>query len=79
MSRRRCDPPEDPPAEDEAEDDEEAESDPDPEVEYFVDVEELDSVRTSVPNPLQSSQTSISAPSILTVVREDCSEPHISH
>jgi hypothetical protein len=56
------------------------ESDP-PEfdVEYFVEASELDSVRTSVPNSLQSSQSWSSAPSTLTVVRDGCSLPHISH
>jgi hypothetical protein len=48
-------------------------------VEYFVDWEELDSVRTSVPNSLQSSHSSSSAPSTFTVVSDGCSLPHISH
>jgi hypothetical protein len=48
-------------------------------VEYFVDVEEVDSCRTSVPKSVQSSQTSSSAPSTLTVFGEDVSAPHISH
>jgi hypothetical protein len=40
-------------------------------VEYFVEADELDSVRTSVPNPLQSPQSSSSAPSTFTVVSDD--------
>jgi hypothetical protein len=52
---------------------------PEFEVEYFVDDEELDSVRTSVPNSLQSSHSCSSAPSTFTVVSDGCSLPHISH
>jgi hypothetical protein len=48
-------------------------------VEYFVDVEELSSVRTSVPKSVHSSQTSSSAPSIFTRLGEATSFPHISH
>ncbi|GAA0677329.1 hypothetical protein GCM10009020_26570 [Natronoarchaeum mannanilyticum] len=48
-------------------------------VEYFVDVLELSWVLTSVPKPAQSSQTSSSAPSTLTVFGDDTSAPHISH
>jgi hypothetical protein len=48
-------------------------------VEYFVVVLELDSVRISVPKSVHSSQTSSSAPSILTRFGLETSEPHISH
>jgi hypothetical protein len=48
-------------------------------VEYFVDVEELSSVVTSVPKSVHSSQTSSSAPSIFTRFGEATSFPHISH
>lgn len=66
---------------DEEDDDEEAEDPPEEEdVEYFVDPEEPDDpVRTSVPKPLQPSQSSNSAPSTFVVVSEDFSAPHISH
>lgn len=65
---------------DEDEDEEPADADPDPlPVEYFVDVLEADSVRTSVPKSAHSSQTSISAPSMRTVVKDGTSLPHISH
>lgn len=65
----------DPPDEDEDEED----APDDEEVEYFVEAEEVDSVRTSVPNPLQSPQSWSSAPSTFVVVSEDFSAPHISH
>jgi hypothetical protein len=52
---------------------------PEDDVEYFVDVEEVSSVRTSVPKSAQSSHTSSSAPSILTVFGDPVSVPHISH
>jgi hypothetical protein len=48
-------------------------------VEYFVDVLEPVSCRTSVPKSEQSSHTSSSAPSTFTVLGEDVSAPHISH
>ncbi len=76
MSRRRP-PPEELDEDDEEED--EDEEDPDDPVEYFVDVVLEDCVRTSVPNWAQSEQTSISAPSTLTVVGDAVSAPHISH
>jgi hypothetical protein len=73
--RRRFDDPSD------EEDDEEEDDDfPDDEdVEYFDDPEEDDSVRTSVPKSLHSSQRSSLAPSTLTVVSDDFVAPHISH
>ncbi|GGN23183.1 hypothetical protein GCM10009021_25980 [Halarchaeum nitratireducens] len=71
--RRRRDPPDEfPPELDDPEDS------PD-EVEYFVEVEEDDSVFTSVPNSVQSLQTSSSAPSTLMVLGFAVSAPHISH
>ncbi|AUX08155.1 hypothetical protein AArcSl_0504 [Halalkaliarchaeum desulfuricum] len=48
-------------------------------VEYLLPDELVDSVRTSVPNSEQESQSSSSAPSTLVVVRDDFSAPHISH
>lgn len=69
--RRRCDPPEELP-----------EFDVEPselDVEYFVEVLEEDDVCTSVPNSVQSSHTSSSAPSTLTVFGFAVSAPHISH
>jgi len=48
-------------------------------VEYFVDELDSDSVRISVPNSVHASQTSSSAPSILTRFGLDVSVPHISH
>jgi hypothetical protein len=62
--------------EDEELDDDESESD---DVEYFVEVVELDSSRTSVPKSAHSSQTCNSAPSTFTVFGEGVSAPHISH
>jgi hypothetical protein len=53
--------------------------DPDEDVEYFVDVDSVSSVWTSVPKSAQSPQTSSSAPSILTVFGDPVSAPHISH
>jgi len=53
--------------------------DPLDDVEYFVEVEELLSVFTSVPKSVHSSQTSSSAPSILTRLGAETSLPHISH
>jgi hypothetical protein len=76
MSRRRL---EEPPDEDDDDPDESEERPDDDEVEYFVDPELADSVRTSVPNPLQSSQSWSSAPSTFVVVSEARSAPHISH
>jgi type IV secretory pathway VirB10-like protein len=55
------------------------EDDEDDDVEYFVDVEAVSWVRTSVPKSAQSPQTSSSAPSILTVFGDPVSVPHISH
>jgi hypothetical protein len=56
------------------------EEDPELPVEYFVEVElELSSVLTSVPKSVQLSQTSSSAPSILTRFGLEVSVPHISH
>lgn len=79
MSRRV--PPELDPVDGDADDDpDEEELDEDElEVEYFVDVVSVDSVVTSVPNSVQSPQSSSSAPSTLVVVREAFSAPHISH
>jgi hypothetical protein len=82
MSRRRVLPPEldgevdeDPPPEPD-----DAEDEPDDEdVEYFVEVLDVPSVRTSVPKSAQSEQTSSSAPSIFTVFGAAVSVPHISH
>ncbi|ELZ85917.1 hypothetical protein C453_08878 [Haloferax elongans ATCC BAA-1513] len=52
----------------------------DEEVEYFVlALEDVDSVRTSVPNSAQSSHSCSSAPSTFTFFREAWLEPHISH
>jgi hypothetical protein len=52
----------------------------DDEVEYFVDVDDdPSSVFTSVPKSVHSSQTSSSAPSILTRFGFAVSVPHISH
>lgn len=81
MSRRRRWPPDDDPPDDEDEDDDEDDrlAFPDEDVEYFVDDEDDDWVRTSVPNPLQSPQSWSSAPSTFVVVSEDFSAPHISH
>jgi hypothetical protein len=72
--RRRFDEPSD-----EDEDDEEEAFPDDEEVEYLLDAEEDDSVRTSVPKSLHSSQRSSLAPSTLTVVSDDLEAPHISH
>jgi len=66
ISRRRLESPVAPPAPEELDDDPD-ESD-DEAVEYLVDADELDCWRTSVPNSVQSLQTSSSAPSIFTVV-----------
>jgi hypothetical protein len=74
MSRRREPPDDDPP-----EVDEDDEDDEDDEVEYFVEDELLDSVRTSVPKSVQLSQSSSSAPSTFVVVSDELSAPHISH
>jgi hypothetical protein len=82
MSRRRP-PPLDPPEPlvvlDDVPDDPLDELEPLELVEYFVLVVELSWVVTSVPNSVHSSQTSSSAPSILTVFGEAVSVPHISH
>jgi hypothetical protein len=79
MSRRRREEPpddEDPPEEPEPD---AVDSDPEEEVEYLVEPEELDVSRTSVPNSAQSEHTWSSAPSILTVFGAPVSVPHISH
>jgi len=55
------------------------EEDEDEEVEYFVEVEEELSVRTSVPKSEQSEHSSSSAPSTFVVVSDAFSAPHISH
>jgi hypothetical protein len=77
MSRRR------PPPLEELDEDELDEDDPlDPldEVEYFVEVDDEEScVLSSVPKSVHSSQTSSSAPSILTRLGDETSLPHISH
>jgi hypothetical protein len=77
MSRRRelddCDD-----SDDEDEEDDEDLPDED-EVEYLLEELDDDSVRTSVPKSLQSSQRSSLAPSTLTVVSDDLEAPHISH
>jgi hypothetical protein len=57
----------------------ELDEEPELPVEYFVDVELVSSVCTSVPNSVQASQTSSSAPSIFTRFGELVSVPHISH
>jgi hypothetical protein len=77
MSRRRRF--DDPPDEDEDDDDDDEDVPEDELVEYFVDPDEDDSVRTSVPKSLHSSQRSSLAPSTLTVVSDDLEAPHISH
>jgi hypothetical protein len=74
MSRRRR---EDPPAEDD--DSELLPLEEDDEVEYFVELEDEDSWRTSVPKSAQSPHTSSSAPSIFTVFGSATVVPHISH
>jgi hypothetical protein len=76
MSRRR---PPDPPPEELDEADELDDDDEEDDVEYFVDVDDVSSVLTSVPKSVHSSQTSSSAPSILTRFGEETSVPHISH
>jgi hypothetical protein len=76
ISRRRREPPLDELVPPEDEDDEDDEDD---EVEYFVEDELLDSVRTSVPKSVQLSQSSSSAPSTFVVVSDELSAPHISH
>jgi hypothetical protein len=74
MSRRRR---EEPPDDDvEPDPDDEDEED---EVEYFVEVDDEDSWRTSVPKSAQSPHTSSSAPSIFTVFGSATFVPHISH
>ncbi|EMA25016.1 hypothetical protein C435_03044 [Haloarcula marismortui ATCC 33799] len=60
--------------EDELDDDDEEDD-----VEYFVDVDDVSSVLISVPKSVHSSQTSSSAPSILTRFGDETSVPHISH
>jgi hypothetical protein len=78
MSRRRLEPLFAEPDDDEF--DEEDELDPLDEVEYFVEVDdEESSVLSSVPKSVHSSQTSSSAPSILTRLGDETSVPHISH
>jgi hypothetical protein len=75
MSRRRL---EEPPDDDEADEPDEPDPD-DEEVEYFVEVDDEDSWRTSVPKSAQSPHTSSSAPSIFTVFGSATFVPHISH
>jgi hypothetical protein len=77
MSDRRRDPP--PPPEEVDPPELDDEDDEDDEVEYFVEVELVDSVLTSVPNSAHWSQTCSSAPSTFTVFGDDVSVPHISH
>jgi hypothetical protein len=80
MSRRLPPPPPVPVPDVPLPEDDEAEEVPElDDVEYFVDVEAVSSVRTSVPKSAQSSHTSSSAPSILTVFGDPVSVPHISH
>jgi hypothetical protein len=79
MSRRRRDEPPDDEEDDEPDEPDEPEVPDDDEVEYFVDPDVEDSVRTSVPNPLQSSQSWSSAPSTFVAVSVERSAPHISH
>jgi hypothetical protein len=50
-----------------------------PEVEYLLDPDDEESVFTSVPKSVHSSQSSSSAPSTFVVVSDDPSAPHISH
>jgi len=80
MSRRRLEEPPDPdePVLDDPEP-EPADPESDEEVEYFVEPDEPDVSRTSVPNSAQSAHTWSSAPSILTAVGAPVSVPHISH
>ncbi|EMA12994.1 hypothetical protein C436_11293 [Haloarcula marismortui ATCC 33800] len=61
------------------EEDELDDEDEEDDVEYFVDVDDVSSVLTSVPKSVHSSQTSSSAPSILTRFGDETSVPHISH
>jgi hypothetical protein len=75
-------PPEDPPPVEDVgvlDDGDDDEDPPDEPVEYFVEVLEESAVWTAVPKSVQSSQTSSSAPSILTRFGELVSVPHISH
>jgi hypothetical protein len=80
MSRRlRVDPPElDDPEEPDPVELPEDESELD-DVEYFVELELPESVRTSVPKSVQLSQSWSSAPSTFVVVSDAFSAPHISH
>jgi len=59
-------------------DPEPVEPEPDP-VEYFVDEDADGSSRTVVPNSVQESHSSSSAPSTFVAVSDDFSAPHISH
>jgi hypothetical protein len=77
MSRRRREEPPDP--DDPVLEDPDEPEPEDEEVEYFVEPDEPDSSRTSVPNSAQSAHTWSSAPSILTVAGAPVSVPHISH
>jgi hypothetical protein len=82
MSRRFRPPPDDeaePEPEEVAVPPDDPEPDEDDDVEYFVEVSEAPPVLTSVPNSAQESQTSSSAPSILTAFGVEVSVPHISH
>ncbi len=76
MSRRREEPPDD---ELDGEEEEDDPLDPLDDVEYFVDADDDSWVFTSVPKSVHSSQTSSSAPSILTRLGDETSFPHISH
>jgi hypothetical protein len=76
MSRRLPPPPPEELLEELPDDEEEL---PDEDVEYFVEVEEVSCVFTSVPKSAQLSQTSSSAPSTFTVFGSLVWAPHISH
>jgi hypothetical protein len=65
--------------EDDVDEDDDEDFPDDDEVEYLLEALDDDSVRTSVPKSLQSSQRSSVAPSTLTVVSDDLAAPHISH
>jgi hypothetical protein len=77
--RRRVEPPDEDEDDDDEDEDDDDEDEDEEDVEYFVDPEFDDSVRTSVPNWVQSSHSWSSAPSTFVVVSEARSAPHISH
>jgi hypothetical protein len=81
MSRRRVEPPVelDPLEVDEDDEDDDEDDEDEDDVEYFVEDELPESVRTSVPKSVQSSQSCSSAPSTFVVVSDGLSAPHISH